>query len=112
MIGHSGIANYKVGYPDDEKRDSSKCIKVDHEECKCNDPEADCMEKERKVTSNKIEIPLERLHISKLAYIHIENVHLDRTAYNVKEREAEGPHRNAEYGDLVFKSVCDAVNIH
>ena len=70
------------------------------------------MEEEREVSTHKIEVPLGRLEVSELTNVHIENVDLDGAAKDVNDGEAEGPHRNAESWDLVFKSVLDSININ
>ena len=111
VLPHSGVTNDDVGHPDEEERNDCHEVKVDTEERKGDNSEADGMEEEGKVTPYKIQVSFGRLEVSELSNVHVEKVDLNCTTQNVYNGKAEGPQRNAEERNLVIKSVRNARNI-
>ena len=77
MFCHCCVSNDNIGKPNEDDWNGCYFVKIDEEECKGDDSEADGMKEEWKMTSNKINVSFTRFEVSKLSKVDIENVDLN-----------------------------------
>ena len=114
MFSRCNVADDQIAEPKKSEANYHHEVQVNEKNCQSEYSKNDVVDEERKVSSDEINVTLERALGFELSNVHIEQVDGERRSEDVEKREDEGEERNVldnlECISKSIRNICCLVN--